>query len=111
MGNGITTTGKKEIAPKRFDKRRAKYLGIIRSASVLTVLFLQVFFIAALTYWLRTDALKIYFAVEILSVIVAFALVNHDAYNRIFWIVILLVLPGFGFILYFFWGSARRISL
>ena len=108
MSNGIVSSEKKEITGKRFDKRRAKYLGIVRSVSVLTVLFLQVFFIAALTYWLRKDALKIYFVVEILSVIVAFALVNHDAYNRIFWIVILLVLPGFGFILYFFWGSARK---
>ena len=101
QGNGSTRI-------RHFDRRKAKYHGLIRAATVLTVLFLQVAFIAALAYWLQTDGLKIYFVVELLSIAIVFGLVNSEAYNQTFWIVILLVLPGFGFILYFFWGSFRK---
>ena len=100
QGNGSTRI-------RHFDRRRAKYHGLIRAATVLAVLFLQVAFIAALAYWMQTDGLKIYFVVELLSIAIVFGLVNSEAYNQTFWIVILLVLPGFGFILYFFWGSEK----
>ncbi|MCR4938193.1 MAG: cardiolipin synthase [Lachnospiraceae bacterium] len=92
---------------RHFDRRRAKYLGIVRAASVILVVVLQVLFIMALVHWMTTDGVKVYLAVEILSVLVAFGLVNDEEYNQSFWIIILLVLPGFGFILYFFWGSRR----
>lgn len=101
-------TGSLKDRVQHFDRRRAKYHGIIRAASVIFVLILQIAFIAGLSYWMQTDGLKVYFVVELLSVAIVFGLVNSEAYNQLFWVVILLVLPGFGFILYFFWGSIRK---
>ena len=93
-----------------FDKRRTKYHGIIRALSVLVVFVLQIVFVGILAQVIQQYAVQIYFAVEILSVMLVFALVNDTDYNQQFWIVILLLMPGFGFILYFFWGSKRRNS-
>lgn len=93
-----------------FDKRRTKYHGIIRALSVLVVFVLQIVFIGILAQVIQQYAVQIYFAVEILSVMLVFALVNDTDYNQQFWIVILLLMPGFGFVLYFFWGSKRRNS-
>lgn len=93
-----------------FDKRRTKYHGIIRALSVLVVFVLQIVFVGILAQVIQQYAVQIYFAVEILSVMLVFALVNDTDYNQQFWIVILLLMPGFGFVLYFFWGSKRRNS-
>ena len=93
---------------KTFDRRRARYHGLFRAFSVIMVLAFQVLFILALTYWLREYSVKIYLAIQILSSFIVFALVSNNEYNQKFWIAIIVALPGFGFILYFFWGSTRK---
>ncbi len=93
---------------KRFDKRRAKSHGLFRAGSVLSVLILQVVFIVILARVVQQYAWQFYFFIEILSALLVFALVSDTDHNRQFWVVILLALPGFGFILYFFWGSERK---
>lgn len=90
------------------DKRKAKYYGIIRIATVLLSLILQIVMVAALIAFLKQYAMGIYLLLEIFSMIVVFGLVNEDEYNRQFWIVIITVLPGFGFILYYLWGSQAK---
>ncbi|MBR3306344.1 MAG: cardiolipin synthase [Lachnospiraceae bacterium] len=97
-----------KIKRRKFDKRRAKSHGIIRAGSVLIALTLQVLFIVLLAAYLHDYAWRIYFFIEILSALLVFALVNDTQHNQQFWIVIILALPGFGFILYFFWGSERK---
>ena len=92
---------------KKFDKRRAKSHGLIRAFTVLAALLVQLGLIMALAFFLHAYAWKVYFFIEILSGFLVFSLVNDTEYNRQFWIVIVLALPGFGFILYFFWGSER----
>ena len=93
---------------KRFDRRRAKSHGIFRAGSVLSVLILQVVFVIMLARLMQQYAWQFYFSIEILSALLVFALVSDTDHNKQFWIVIILALPGFGFILYFFWGSERK---
>ncbi|MBR3525190.1 MAG: PLDc N-terminal domain-containing protein, partial [Lachnospiraceae bacterium] len=89
---------------KKFDKRKAKSHGLFRAFTVLAALLVQLGLIMALAFFLHAYAWKVYFFIEILSGFLVFSLVNDTEYNRQFWIVIVLALPGFGFILYFFWG-------
>ena len=93
---------------KTFDRRRARYHGLFRAFTVIMVLVFQVLFIMGLTFWLREYSVKIYLAIQILSSFIVFALVSNNEYNQKFWIAIIVALPGFGFILYFFWGSTRK---
>ena len=90
------------------DRRRARYYGILRVCTVLLSLGLQIVLVAGLIFYLRQYAGGIYLVIELLSIIVVFGLVNEDNYNRQFWIVIIMVLPGFGFLLYYLWGSQRK---
>lgn len=89
---------------------RKRYQGLIRAVTVGVGVLLQ---IAAL--FVMAVALQQYFSwgyifVEIVAVILAFYLVYNDESYKETWIVIMLVLPVFGFFLYFMWGRNRRNS-
>ena len=88
--------------------RKNKYFGMIRICTVLLSLVLQIIMIAGLIVYLQQYAIGVYLAIELFSVIVVFGLVSEDDYNRQFWILIIMVLPGFGFILYYLWGSQAK---
>lgn len=93
---------------KRRDKRKAKYYAIIRVGTILAALILQIVLIVVLVRYLRQYSLGIYLALELFSAVVIFQLVNEDNYNRQFWIIIILALPGIGFVLYYLWGSQAK---
>ncbi|MDE6686247.1 MAG: PLD nuclease N-terminal domain-containing protein, partial [Lachnospiraceae bacterium] len=90
------------------DKRKARYYAVIRLCTILVALVLQIILVAGLVLYLQQYAVGIYLALELFSAVVIFQLVNEDNYNRQFWIMIILALPGFGFILYYLWGSQAK---
>lgn len=98
------------MAKLKMDNRRMVYHGIIRAFTVLMVFCLQIGFIWNLFVYMQMYAMELYFALELLSITCVFALVNEDDSNRQFWIILILAFPGFGFILYFMWGSKRSNS-
>lgn len=61
-------------------------------------------------YILRQYASWFYYMLEIIGVFVAFYLVNDAPSYKYYWIVIILLLPVLGYILYAMWGRSRRNS-
>ncbi len=85
---------------------KAKISGITRGITVLIALMLQVVSMFGIVSLMRQYAPFMYIAVELTSVILAFILANDDKEYKEFWIVIVLVLPVFGYFLYFMWGRS-----
>lgn len=77
---------------------------------MLLTFMLQIALIYSLVRFLWNYALGIYLALIMISVLLAFGMANDARGNQQFWIVVLLIMPGFGFILYFLWGSPRTNS-
>lgn len=57
--------------------------------------------------YLMRYSIIVYFVLELVSVIIVFALVNNAESYKMSWIVIILVLPVSGLFLYFMWGRKR----
>ena len=85
---------------------KAKISGITRGITVLIALILQLATMVGIVYLLRQYASFVYIVVELSSVILAFILANDDKEYKEFWIVVVLVLPVFGYFLYFMWGRS-----
>ena len=79
---------------------RSKYYGIIRGVTVALAFLLQIVTMIMLSVFLLRSAVIVYFVLEIVSVITAFALVNDDESYKLGWILIILILPVAGFFLY-----------
>ena len=94
----------------KMDKRKAKYHAFIRVGTVLAVFFMQIILIWNMVVYLQMHAANYYLALEMLSVLTVLLLLNDSDENQQTWLVILLVFPGFGFILYYLWGPPRRKS-
>lgn len=68
---------------------------------------MQIALLFVLLRFLINYSLAIYLGIIFLSIVIVLAKVNEFEYNQQFWIVVLLIFPGFGFLLYFLWGSER----
>ena len=103
MKTEITVDGKKHRI-----KRSAA--GLIRAGITAIALIIQVAVLALFVFIVNYYAPWLYLVVEILSIIFVFGLVYDEQNYNHFWIVIILVLPVMGFILYFLWGRKRTNS-
>lgn len=86
---------------------RSKYYGIIRSVTVGIAFLLQIVIMILLAVYLMRYSIIVYFALEFISVITVFALVNNAESYKMSWIIIILVIPVAGLFLYFQWGRRR----
>ena len=86
---------------------RSKYYGIMRGITVGISFFLQIGLMIFLGMYLMRYSIIVYFVLELVSVIIVFALVNNAESYKMSWIVIILVLPVSGLFLYFMWGRKR----
>jgi cardiolipin synthase len=86
---------------------RSKYYGIMRGITVGISFFLQIALMIFLGMYLMRYSIIVYFVLELVSVIIVFALVNNAESYKMSWIVIILVLPVSGLFLYFMWGRKR----
>lgn len=84
--------------------------GITRAITVGIAVILQVVTMALLVLYLRQLSVWVYYAIEMFSAILIFALVNDSESYKQFWVIIVLILPMFGFFLYFMWGRRRTNS-
>ena len=97
---------------EKIKKHRVKkqISGIIRGATVGIAVLLQLASMIAMVYYMQFYASWLYLAIEILSIILVFLLVNDGESYKHYWIIIVLVLPVVGFILYFTWGRKHTNS-
>lgn len=100
MKADVTIDGKKHRI-----KRSAA--GLIRAGITAIALILQVAVLIIIVQLLNRYASWLYLLIEILSLILVFGLVNDEQNYKKFWIVIILVVPVTGFVLYFLWGRKR----
>lgn len=84
--------------------------GITRAITVGIAVILQVVTMVLLVLYLRQLSVWVYYAIEMFSAILIFALVNDSESYKQFWVIIVLILPMFGFFLYFMWGRRRTNS-
>jgi len=89
---------------------RKRYVGLIRAATVGIGVILQVVSLYLMAALLKEYSSWFYILLEIISICVVFSMVNDGESYKNFWIIIILILPVFGFSLYFMWGRKRRNS-
>lgn len=89
---------------------RKRYAGIIRAATVGVSVILQVVFLYLMAVLLKEYSSWFYILLEIVSVLVVFSMLDEGETYKNSWIIIILLLPVFGFCLYFMWGRNRRNS-
>lgn len=89
-------------------KKRASVIS--RVVIVLISIILQIITMFLLVRLMHDYASWAYLLVEIVSVAVVFIMVNDASPFNSFWIVIILVLPVFGYCLYFMWGRKHKNS-
>lgn len=85
------------------DRRLAGWMRIV--VAVLALLS-QIILIALLIDLLKNQAVYVYFAIEVLALLTVIILIsqNPNSSFTITWLVIIMILPVFGFILFFLWG-------
>ncbi len=103
MTTSVSTDSKKHVIKRSIS-------GIVRACIVGIALLIQVGFVVALVLIMELHASWMYLIIEIMSLILVFALVNDKEDYKHFWIVIVLLFPVFGGLLYFLWGRRRTNS-
>lgn len=97
---------------KKVKKHRvkSKLSGLSRAIMVGLSFLLQIALMFVMVYYMQFHAIWLYFVIEVVSIILIFALVNDSESYKKFWIIIVLALPVVGFLLYFMWGRKRTNS-
>jgi cardiolipin synthase len=87
-------------------KKQRNIDGIVRIVLVGLAVLAQLFLLILLVTLLRQNSVYIYFLLEVLGLIGALVLANKNDNSTytISWLIIILVLPVFGFLLYLLWG-------
>lgn len=87
-------------------KSEKKIPGILRILIVGLAVLAQILLLALLALRLRQNAVYIYFLLEVIGLIQIHVLVdkNNNSSYTIAWVVIILILPVFGYLLYALWG-------
>lgn len=96
-----------EITMKAEVKAKANISGIIRVVTVGILVLLQISFIVAISFILRSFSAFFYGFLQVLSIAIIISLVNdHKSPSyKISWICIVLALPVTGHIMYGLWGK------
>lgn len=81
-------------------------VAILRTAVLVAAILLEVALFVAITIWFGEFGIAFTIAMDAASVLVVLRLVskNDDPSYRIAWLIIVLVMPGFGLLLYLAWG-------
>ena len=85
---------------------KLKYRGFLRISVVGLVSIAQLVLLAVLVIILRQNYIYVYVALEIMGLIEVLLLSdkNQSSAYTIAWIIVILILPVFGIILYLLWG-------
>lgn len=89
-------------------KAEKKVAGMIRIAIVGLAILAQLLLLALVVVRLKHNAVYIYFLLEALGVIAVMLLIGQNrnlSYTTV-WLVVILILPVFGYLLYILWGRA-----
>ncbi|MDG5816984.1 cardiolipin synthase [Chitinispirillales bacterium ANBcel5] len=91
---------------KKNDKNHS---GLLRIALVVVAVLLQLFMVGMLSLYLRQNYLLIFLVFELLAITEVIYILSRNHYSAFStsWIVIFLVSPVFGYILYLLWGNTR----
>ena len=89
---------------------RKRHAGIIRAVTVAIAVLLQLMVTCIAAVLLQEYASWFYLVLQIFSIFLVFMLVNDGQSYKSFCIIIVLILPVFGFFLYFMWGRKRTNS-
>lgn len=89
-------------------KNERTIAGIIRLIFVGLVILAQVFLVALVARYLKHNTIYLYFFLEVLSLSAIVWLLdrNGNSSYTLVWLVVILLLPVFGFLLYLLWGWA-----
>ncbi len=89
-------------------KAEKKVAGMMRIIIVGLAVLAQLFLLALVVVRLKYNAVYIYFLLEILGLFAILFLIdkNRDSSYTMLWVVVILVLPVFGYLLYILWGRA-----
>lgn len=82
----------------------------LRIISVLIVLIVQIALVVSIAVLLQRSAAYAYLILQLISVPLIYILVNKEPRYKLSWVIIIFILPGSGFLLYFLWGSKRKFS-
>ena len=87
-------------------KVERKIAGWLRIILVLAIIGLQLWLIYVLVELLRSQAVYVYFIIEIVAMADVMILVskNRSSSYTIMWLLIIFTLPVFGYVLYLLWG-------
>jgi len=91
---------------------KQKYTGLLRITVVGLASIAQLVLLVMLVVLLRQNYIYLYIALEIIGLVEVLFLANKDqssAYT-IAWIIVILILPVFGIVLYLMWGRAPTHS-
>lgn len=91
---------------------KLKYRGLLRIVVVGLASIAQLVLLALLVITLKQNYIYLYFALEIIGLMEVLFLANKDrssAYT-IAWIIVILILPVFGIVLYLLWGRTPTHS-
>lgn len=95
---------------KANEKIMDKMNAFLRVGSVFLVLVLELFIIVGGAVLMQRSFVTLYFAMQLISVPLIYLMVNKEPRYKLNWVIIIFLLPGGGFLLYFLWGSKREYS-
>ena len=82
----------------------------LRVGSVLVVVLLEIAVIIAGAYALQRNAVYLYLLLQLCGLPLIYIMVNKEPRYKLNWVLIIFLLPGGGYLLYFLWGSRREFS-
>ncbi|MDD2553026.1 MAG: cardiolipin synthase [Desulfotomaculaceae bacterium] len=93
--------------PKPAATRHKRTRGTLRVAIVFLALCGQLLLLAFFVSLLRQNAVYLYFSLEIVgAAVMAFIVTkNRNSSYTIFWLMIMMILPVFGYLLFLLWGT------
>ena len=101
---------KEEYTVKPNEKILSLINALIRVGSVVVVLLLEIGLILVGVVMLHRSAMGVYLLLQVFSVPLIYFMVNKEPRYKLNWVLIIFLLPGGGFLLYFLWGSKREFS-
>jgi len=90
-----------------FSSARQKITGMIRIIIVAIAIVAQLLLLALIVMKLKESSFYIYTLLELFGIVIIIAIVarnRNDSYT-ITWLIIIILLPVFGYLLYFLWGK------
>ena len=83
---------------------------ILRIGSVIVVLGLEIALIVAGMVFLQRSAAYFYLVMQLCSLPLIYLMITKEPRYKLNWVLIIFLLPGGGYLLYFLWGSKREFS-